>query len=90
MRDGGRTPFPSQIPVAWHGARLPELPESAFKHVVKYTAGNRFELSLSSAQVSARELRCHRVVVSALAWGWGVGLHPEPHPDPFDSLDPRR
>ena len=89
MRDGGRTPFPSQIRVAWHGARLPELPESAFKHVVKYTAGNRFELSLSSAQVSTRELRCHRVV-SALACGWGVGRHPEPHPDPFDSLDPRR
>ena len=53
MRDGGRTPFPSQIPVAWHGARLPELPESDFKHVVKYTGGNRFELSLSSAQVMA-------------------------------------
>ena len=53
VRDGGRTPFPSQIPVAWHGARLPELPESDFKHVVKYTGGNRFELSLSSAQVMA-------------------------------------
>ena len=73
MRDGGRTPFPSQIPVAWHGARLPELPESAFKHVVKYTAGNRFELSLSSAQVSSNRRtalpsRCQRVGVRLGCW----------------------
>ena len=53
VRGGGRTPFPSQIPVAWHGARLPELPENDFRHVVRYTAGNRFELSLSAAQVMA-------------------------------------
>ena len=71
MRDGGRTPFPSQIPVAWHGARLPELPESDFKHVVKYTGGNRFELSLSSAQVMAPGMAL------------GVGLSSSPSPSPL-------
>ena len=48
---GGRTAFPSQIPVAWHGARLPALPEADFAHVVRYTQGHNFELSLSAAQV---------------------------------------
>ena len=52
---GVATPFPSQLPVAWHGRRLPRLHERAFAHVVRYLGGNcdrrQFELALSEGQV---------------------------------------
>ena len=71
---GGETPFPSQIPVAWHGARFPSLRESKFRHVVKYTSGNRFEQNLSAAQTKqlvtlfveeAQDVEDGEIVVSA-------------------------
>uniref|UniRef100_A0A7S0P1R7 DCD domain-containing protein n=1 Tax=Calcidiscus leptoporus TaxID=127549 RepID=A0A7S0P1R7_9EUKA len=50
--DEKTTPFVAQMRVKGVGEELPPLPENVFKHVMRYTAGHKFELQLSSRQVS--------------------------------------
>ena len=53
-RTGQRTPFAAQLPVRRMMPELAPLTERQFKHVMCYTAGNKFELTLDGTQT--REL----------------------------------